>query len=609
MRPKPLGSTEDRHERPPQAPQEGHALGKCSGAMLWAGTWLRRYRAPAVLAAAALVAGPVVGVVAAVSVNYIQIDRNGPPKAWGKGAGDLNGDGKADVVVGSVVGGLYWYQNPGWTKRVISSGTRTQEDLEVVDLDKDGRRDVVAVTTNAVTWFKNGGNGNSWSARTLVSGRDLHDLEIADFDGDGKLDLVGRDQYAQGETLFLWRQVSPTSWTASTIPNIEAGTGLVAADLNRDGKIDIATNKYWFRNRSTNGSFAFDKILYNANAERDGYVAAGRIDGDANVDLLVTPAHPTVGGTHNVAWYRNPGSGNGTWARTVIEGGVQPVVHFAAIADFNDDGRNDIVTAMTQLSSNPKIKIYFNRADNGSFGAPEIVANASSHMMQIIDVAGKRSLFGADYNDAGSTSIDLWQIGGSPTNPPPAGPAAVDDAAVTDAGQAVTIRVLANDSGTGLGVASVTSPGHGTARVTNNSNAVIYTPAGGFTGTDTFRYTLRDGNNRNSSATVSVTVRGTASSDPVYLGCFKDQGTIGSTNGRDLNGFLLADRTGMTQALCNRTCGDRGYRFAGTQSGYQCFCGNRYGTFGSASNCTTPCTGANGKKCGGTWANSVFDLR
>ncbi len=71
----------------------------------------------------------------------------------------------------------------------------------------------------------------------------------------------------------------------------------------------------------------------------------------------------------------------------------------------------------------------------------------------------------------------------------------------------VTVDVLANDSdvdGDSLSVDSVTDPVNGT--VTNNNSDVTYTPDENFTGTDTFDYTVTDGNGGTDTATVDITI-------------------------------------------------------------------------------------------------------
>jgi uncharacterized repeat protein (TIGR01451 family) len=85
-------------------------------------------------------------------------------------------------------------------------------------------------------------------------------------------------------------------------------------------------------------------------------------------------------------------------------------------------------------------------------------------------------------------------------------PLAVDDAAATPPGTAVTVGVTANDN-LGVGPTSVTShtvPAHGSA--TCAATECTYTPAAGFSGTDTFDYTITDANGRASTATVTITV-------------------------------------------------------------------------------------------------------
>ncbi|MEJ8282708.1 Ig-like domain-containing protein [Curtobacterium citreum] len=79
--------------------------------------------------------------------------------------------------------------------------------------------------------------------------------------------------------------------------------------------------------------------------------------------------------------------------------------------------------------------------------------------------------------------------------------------------------VLANDSGTGLSVVSNTAPAHGTATV-NPDGSYTYTPADGFSGTDTFQYTAKDSSGQTSTSTVTITVApaGTDDSFSVHAG-------------------------------------------------------------------------------------------
>jgi hypothetical protein len=89
-------------------------------------------------------------------------------------------------------------------------------------------------------------------------------------------------------------------------------------------------------------------------------------------------------------------------------------------------------------------------------------------------------------------------------------PVAVDDAASTAQGVAVTVDVLANDTdveGDTLTVAAVSNGEHGSAAIVGG--AVTYTPVETYFGVDTFTYTVSDGADTD-IGTVTVTVTPTA---------------------------------------------------------------------------------------------------
>jgi hypothetical protein len=96
--------------------------------------------------------------------------------------------------------------------------------------------------------------------------------------------------------------------------------------------------------------------------------------------------------------------------------------------------------------------------------------------------------------------------------PAAAGPTtvAVDDGAQTQPGMAVTIAVLANDTpadGFTLGAPSVAAPPtNGTVAFDASNNSFVYTPADGFTGSDSFTYSVCDNEPEPTCAQATVDV-------------------------------------------------------------------------------------------------------
>jgi hypothetical protein len=105
----------------------------------------------------------------------------------------------------------------------------------------------------------------------------------------------------------------------------------------------------------------------------------------------------------------------------------------------------------------------------------------------------------------GTTSVDTgYRI---PNRPP----VADDDSATTPPATPVRIEVLVGDSDPDsdpLTIISTTSPANGTVTV-NLDGTISYTPNAGFTGVDSFTYTISDGRGGAATATVTVTVPAT----------------------------------------------------------------------------------------------------
>ncbi len=117
----------------------------------------------------------------------------------------------------------------------------------------------------------------------------------------------------------------------------------------------------------------------------------------------------------------------------------------------------------------------------------------------------------AQYFGCGMTDANKALLANPPPTDeePPANepPVANNDAGTTTQDTARTIDVLANDTdpeGDDLAVTGVSAPGHGSAAILSNS--VVYTPAAGFVGSDSFSYTVSDGQGGSDTGMVNITV-------------------------------------------------------------------------------------------------------
>ena len=155
---------------------------------------------------------------------------------------ELNGDGKADLVVGHAsTNSVHVFLGLGnGTFNLLSRlHTLTYPDLALGDVDGNGKLDLLASGNDSLVIFTNNGGGTlgSNSSLSLPAGNQT-DIQASDINLDGKTDVLVM-QASPDQILVLTNSGSGTfAQAAATV----AGTSPVsvgAADLNIDGKQDL----------------------------------------------------------------------------------------------------------------------------------------------------------------------------------------------------------------------------------------------------------------------------------------------------------------------------------------------------------------------------------
>lgn len=224
-------------------------------------------------------------------------------------SGDLDADGKADIIVCAASGGTAIYRNLGNPGKMNFDTTyyyhacKSPKSFSLADLDNDNKVDII--TTNG-TIRNLSTPGKIELAAEVIESDFLRSRQVAsaDLDEDGKLDVI----YAGTESrnIYVQRNTSVPgniSFAASQpISSFYAMFSTITNDFDGDGKPDIATVTEnglvaIFRNAGTPGNIRFmpPQRVNNYNAENFHYPAiyTGDFNNDKKADFLIygnTPA-------------------------------------------------------------------------------------------------------------------------------------------------------------------------------------------------------------------------------------------------------------------------------------------------------------------------------
>jgi hypothetical protein len=281
--------------------------------------------------------------------------------------------------------------------------------LAVADFNGDGKMDLAAAGNGFVDIMIGNGDGTFIFNQHYSGG---NAVAVGDFNGDGKIDVAfpfTTNAFAKYSLAVMLGNGDGTFQTA-----IQYSTGinplaLLAVDINGDGKIDLAAGC------DQNSLLGLPGALSVVLGLGDGTFAGSTPVGTGTAGLAITSADLNGDGKQDIATTKSIflGNGDGTFQTPVSLGNYVPDLsaNFVAAADFNGDGKADLAVinllCPTGLPCNPGSVSIFLGTGDFSNGTPGPYQSRVDYAVGVIP----NMLTIADFN--GDNKIDLAVANGS----------------------------------------------------------------------------------------------------------------------------------------------------------------------------------------------------